>query len=260
MGIVKQHIVDNERNQITFLDSRWYLCEQDNNFYPSSSTILDAYPKSFAFYEWLKRVGDSADEIRDVAGDKGSTVHKLTEMYDLGEEVTLFNIEGNIDFRQVEWAMFEKYVQFIERFKPEILYTEMSMVSPILKYGGTLDRVIRLNGKTYLVDIKTSNLLHNHFWLQLASYVKLFNEKFPDINIDGVAILYLNAKTRTEGKKGDIQGIGWQLVFPPEPLDHYWGLFKATQALWLEENGSSKPRNLTYKTTHKKEKAKLIEA
>lgn len=251
MGIVNHHIIEEDRNQVTFLDCRYYTDEL-GDFYPSSTTVLDAYPKPYFFYEWLKTVGDRADEIRDAQGDKGSTVHKLTDLYDQGEEVSLRDINGEIKFKRSEWAMLEKYIEFSERFKPEILTTELSLVSPKLGYGGTIDRVMKLGGKTLLVDIKTGNSIYNHFWLQMASYVKLHEEIYPEVKIDGMAILYLNAKTRTEGKKGDIQGRGWQLIYPPKEFEHYWKLFMATHILWLEENEDAKPKNVSYQLTHKK--------
>lgn len=57
------------KDRIEFLDSRFYQ-HANGNFYPSVTTILDAYPKSAAFYEWLKKAGEDADEIRDEAGRK----------------------------------------------------------------------------------------------------------------------------------------------------------------------------------------------
>jgi hypothetical protein len=250
MSIIKTPVfVDKEKNRIEFADVRYYQAD-DGEYYPSSTTILDAYPKSFAFYDWLKRNGEDADEIRDEAGKTGSIVHQLTEAYDLGAEVSYLDEADSRKFRQSEWNMFEKYVEFSSRFTPEIIETETSMVSAKLGYGGTLDRKVKIEDKRLILDIKTSNLMHNHFWLQLASYSKL-NEELTGEKLD-VAILWLNAKTRTEGKKGSYQGKGWQLLFPEKPLEHYWKLFRATQALWMEENAGYKPRNIVYQLKYKK--------
>ena len=258
MGSKKPILVDKDKNRIEFLDTRYYLHES-GAWFPSNTTILDAYPKSAYFYEWLKKVGDQADEIRDEAGDKGSTVHQLTEAYDLGAEVCMMSENGHPLYKQIEWSMFERYVNFMERFQPQILDTELHIVSPELGFGGTLDRRLLLTeafgehaGKKVIMDIKTSNSLHNHYWLQQAGYVKLY-EKIYGEEVDDVCILWLNAKTRTEGKKGAIQGIGWQLVFPEKSIDYYWRLFRATHALWLEENKDYKPRNISYSLTHKKQ-------
>jgi hypothetical protein len=66
-----------------------------------------------------------------------------------------------------------------------------------------------------------------------------------------VAILWLNSKTRTEGKKGALQGIGWQLITKDNTTDDM-ALFLITQQLWQAQNADSKPRQATYQLTHKK--------
>jgi hypothetical protein len=238
-------------NQLTFLDTRFYT--EENDFFPSVTTYLEAYPKSYAYYEWLKAAGDNADEIRDEAGRKGSTVHKLTEDYDNGIEVMLLDENGHIDYKLAEWQMFEKYVEFRTKHNTAVIHNELNLVSRKYRMGGTIDRVMQINNKLFLVDIKTSNAVHNHYWLQLAAYQKMLEEKQPNLKLDGVAILWLNAKTRTEGKNGAIQGKGWQLCTCEDfsELDKYWTRFKACQTLWLAENEDAKPRQLTYSISHK---------
>jgi hypothetical protein len=245
-----QYMIDPENQTITLTDQRFYRSGRTGNFLPSSSTILNCYPKSASFYEWLKVNGEQADEIRDEAGRDGSIIHNLTERYDKGERVSLLNTDGTVSFSTRQWSMFERYVEFSERYKPTIIMNEENLVSDNLGYGGTLDRIINLNGNTLLIDIKTSNSLHNHYWLQMASYVELVKEFHPDLKIDGIAILWLNAKTRTEGKKDQIQGKGWQMVFPDNSIDYYMKLFKHTQVLYNEENANAKPHQLTYKLEH----------
>jgi len=248
-----QYYIDEEMQQMTFYDSRYYLNNKTGNYLPSASTILDAYPKGPEFFKWLKEKGSEADNIRDLAAAQGSFVHKCTEMYDNGEVVSLLNANGTISCSTREWAMFERYVQFSQKVCPIIKYNELSLVSEELGFGGTLDRIMEIEGKNYLMDIKTSNVLHNHYWLQLTAYKKLFNlEVDPEFKISGVGIIWLNAKTRGEGKSGSCQGKGWQVVFPDKEEEHYWKLFQHTQTLWLEENNNYKPNNLTYKLEHKK--------
>lgn len=237
-----------QNKQLTFLDSRFYQT-QDGGFVPSVTTILEAYPRGAAYYNWLKENGKDADEIRDEAGRRGSVVHKLTELYDAGEEVNLVNPNGSIDYKLNEWAMFERYVEFRRRFSFVTDCIELNIISKELGYAGTIDRVINMNGERILLDIKTSNAIYSSYWLQLAAYRSLLmNEK--GIMIDKVAILWLNAKTRTEGKKGDVQGIGWQMVIK-EDTSKDLDLFNATYQLWIAENGTSKPKQLTYQISHK---------
>jgi hypothetical protein len=258
-----------EKDRIEFLDSRFYQSAKTGQFLPSSTTILDAYPKPYAFYEWVKKMGEDADEYRDEQGRKGSAVHNLCEEYDNRLECNMVTEFGNPIYKQIEWAMFERYIEFRDRFKDyTLIANEVHYASDTLGYGGTLDRVferpilklgIQTKGKVVttdvkeriLVDIKTGNGLYNHMWLQMASYVQLWNEFNPKLPIDNIAILWLKASTRTDGKTGDVQGKGWQLRFPDKPIKYYWDLFRAVKAVWTEEYGDLKPKNMSYAIKHK---------
>lgn len=259
-----QFIVDPENNQITFTDLRFYTRDGEN-FYPSVTTILEAFPKDANFFKWLKENGEDADKIRDAAGADGSRVHSLTERYDNGEVVSLFDSDGRIRFSSKVWSQFEKYVEFRNRTKFDILMREENFVSDKYKTGGTIDigikftdeSIPKLLGKKYIIDIKTSNALHDSYWCQMARYKELYEEKTGD-TIDGIAILWLNAKTRTDGKKGDIQGRGWQLVFPDQPIEYYQELFEATEKLWWHMNKDARPRNTIYNIEHKYEDKKVL--
>ena len=246
------YFIDTNSKQITFTDNRFYRTE-DGGSVPSVTTILQAFPKDAHFFQWLKQVGEEADTIRDEAGRRGSIVHSLTEKYDAGEEISLLTQNGEIGFKLSEWSMFERYVDFRNCQPFEIIHNEFNLISTKLNFAGTIDRVITLNGKNYLIDIKTSNAVHDHYWLQLQAYKRLLWEYYDsDKVIDGVAILWLNAKTRTYGKGDAIQGPGWQLIIRDKAEETQdWELFKATQLLWSAQNQTIKPRELTYKITHK---------
>jgi hypothetical protein len=237
-----------DKKQITFLDQRFYGNDSDG-YVPSVTTILNAYPKDAGFYQWLKSVGEDADTIRDEAGKRGSIVHELTEQYDNGEEINFLNGSGSINFKLAEWAMFEKYVDFVKRYNPKNDLMEANYINYDLGFAGTIDRVIEINGKKILMDIKTSNAMHESYWLQLAAYRELL--RVNDVRVDEVAILWLNAKTRTMGTKGAMQGIGWQLISRAD-TSHDWELFRHTQELWLAQNRDIQPRKLSYQLTHKK--------
>jgi hypothetical protein len=234
--------------QLTFFDARFYITE-DGGYVPSVTHILECYPKGAAYYNWLKENGKDSDEIRDEAGRRGSVVHKLTEFYDAGYEVSLINPQGQIEYKLNEWAMFERYVNFRSRFQFVTDSIELNIISKELGYAGTIDRIIDMDGEKILLDIKTSNAIYPSYWLQLAAYRSLLMNK-AGIRVNKVAILWLNAKTRTEGKKGDVQGIGWQLI-TKDDTDKELQLFNATLNLWAAENTTSKPKSLTYQIIHK---------
>ena len=249
------YLIDEGANRIEFLDNRFYLEKKSGDMVPSVTTILEAWPKGPGFYKWLKEQGDNADVILDKAGEQGSIVHELTEIYDRGAEVRATNEVGEPRYRMAEWAMLERYVEFRERFAPSVLQIERNMVSSKLGYAGTLDRVMSFGGDLWLIDIKTSSSVWDHMHLQTAAYTNLFceleREAHPDPAKIRRGILHLNAKTRTSGKGDAIQGKGWQLVESPNPFDRDMELFAACMKMWHAVNANTKPRNLSYQLSHK---------
>lgn len=239
-----------KNNQITFTDARFYV-DTDGKYYPSATTLLEAYPKPFALLQWMKEVGKASDEIRDAAGRRGSTVHTLTEDYDRGQQIDLLGESGQPLYSMEEWSMFERYCDFSDRFNPVYDLIEQQIICPELGFAGTLDRVGVIDGKKYLLDIKTSNGIYNSYWLQIAAYrqAALIN---MGIEVDGAAILWLNAKTRTNGKKGDYQGVGWQMV-TRDNTDKDWELFQSVQKLWLAEHENEQPKQFSYNLSHQKQ-------
>lgn len=249
---MSNYFIDTNTKQITFTDNRFYTAES-GSFIPSVTTILQAYPKDAHFFQWLKQVGNDADTIRDEAGRRGSIVHSLTERYDAGEEINLLDNGGNINFKMSEWTMFERYVEYRKQVQQDIMFSEINFISETLGYAGTVDRIVNINGKTYLIDIKTSNTIYDHYWCQLAAYNELIKEAYQSKHvIDHVAVLWLNAKTRTAGKNGAIQGAGWQLIVREDSeCENDLKLFNATKLLWDAQNSDMKPNNKSYSLTHK---------
>lgn len=243
--------LDIPNNRIDFLDTRFYITES-GNYVPSVTTILECYPKGKEFYDWLKKHGEDSDDIRDEAGRKGTVVHDLTEKYDKGEQVSLLDENGNIGFKLFEWNCFEKYVEFRSRFECEIHAIECNMSSDRLGFAGTMDRdiTIAIKGKRYLCDIKTSNNIWDEYWLQMVAYQKLAEDLNGSNRFDGRAIVWLNAKTKTDGKKDAIQGKGWQVLIDESDPAEQWNIFLATQKLWNAKNESMKPRQTSYQLSH----------
>ncbi|WP_018629238.1 hypothetical protein [Niabella aurantiaca] len=240
----KNYKVDLENRRITFLDTRFYYSES-GQFLPSVTTILEAYPKGAQYYEWLKKNGQDSDDIRDEAGRRGSIVHNLTERYDAGEELSLLDNNGNLGYTLTEWNALAKWVNFRERHKFDVIYSEQNIVSDKLGHAGTLDRIISIDGELWLLDIKTSSAIYPSYWLQVAAY-KQMAETELNLKIDRVGIWWSNAKTRTEK---EYQGVGWQLVTKTDTTKDT-ELFNATKKLWLAENEGSKPKQVSYSLSY----------
>lgn len=71
----------------------------------------------------------------------------------------------------------------------ELLGMEEELVLPYC--SGTYDVLLKIDGKIYLVDLKTSNHVGFDYFLQLAAYRHLLY-KVKNINIDGCLVLQLD--------------------------------------------------------------------
>jgi hypothetical protein len=242
---------DKEAKQVNFLDERFYT-NDDINYFPSVTTILNVYPKGEYFYDWLRQVGYNSQRIVDDAANQGSKVHDMIESYCNGLDVNWVNKEDEPIYTLKEWKMFLGYVEFYEKYQPKLECVEGKFVSPSLGFGGAVDQVFMLDGLRIMSDNKSSNSLHKSNELQLGAYATMWNEKFPNKKIDKTAIMWVNAKTRGESKN-KIQGKGWQLKIFDRPYQESYKLFEHTHAIWKEENPNYYPKNKSYPSLINKE-------
>ena len=238
-----------ELKQINFLDRRVYK-RDEGKFYPSVTTILQYMPKNKFFDNWLKDVGHNADLIMRKAGKEGTQVHEAAEALVLGKEVNWMDDYGSAKYSQLVWEMILKFYDFWTTHKPELISAEEFVFSDEFKYAGTADLLVKMDGETWLLDIKTSNNLHRSYNLQLAAYAKAIEEA-KGIKIDRTGIIWLKSSTRSASKKkGAYQGKGWQIKIIDE-IDYNFDLFKTIYKLYLLENPNTEPIYNSYPTTLK---------
>ncbi len=192
---VVEYSADNK--QVNVLDQRFY--RRDGKYYPSITSILNYFPKNQFFHNWLKDVGHNSDIIASKAAAEGTQVHNASEKLMLGEEVHWMNEDGKVNYSLDVWKMILKFADFWKQVKPELIATEYHLFSDEHQYAGTTDIICRIDGKIWLIDIKTSNSIHTSYNLQLAAYAKAWNETHNE-PIEGIAILWLKANTRGEKK------------------------------------------------------------
>lgn len=252
----KQVFHEKEQQKIFVLGEGFYPSPKiADKFYPGCTTILDVFPKGFGFQQYLKDVGNNATEILERAGAFGSKVHASTEELNNGAELRWISKDGSANYTIEEWKSVLRYFDFWKKCEPELIANELKMCSDDLRFGLTLDRVLMINGKRFLVDIKTSNYLHKTYELQTAACSVMWNHFNPDQPIEHTAILWLKANVRTskiDHEKLIYQGVtdagAWQLkVYETHYYDSF-KLFEHVQAIWesLPENKNYKPKNLIF--------------
>ena len=238
-----------ELKQINFLDRRVYK-RSEGVYYPSVTTILQYMPKNKFFENWLKDVGHTADYIMRKAGKEGTQVHEAAEQLVLGQEVSWMDDYGNAKYSQIVWEMILKFAEFWKTYKPELISSEQFVWSDEYKFAGTADIVCKMNGETWLIDLKTSNSIHKSYDLQLASYAKGLEES-RDVKIERTGILWLKAHSRGPSKqKNVIQGKGLKLLQYEEVFNQN-ELNKLIYELYKLENPNTEPIYNSYPTTLK---------
>lgn len=116
--------------------------------------------------------------------ERGSRVHKATEMFD----------RGTLDWNSVDESEIG-YVQAYEKFildtgfKPEII--EEKLYSPTFGFAGIPDRAGKLNGRNVIVEIKTGVENRRYERLQTAAQYILLTENYTDYKISSRIALHI---------------------------------------------------------------------
>jgi hypothetical protein len=241
--------ISDDHKQITLPDSRFY--RRNGSYYPSVTYVLSYYPKGKFFEDWLKKVGYASEYIVKKASEEGTQVHEMIEEYLNGNEVNFLNQHGNPQYNPDVWLMFLRFVEFWETYDPKLIETEVHLFSDELKVAGTCDLIVEINGKLWLLDLKTSNQLQLTYELQTAVYGQCYEECFGK-KINRYGILWLKSSKR-KAAKGKMQGKGWEIVESTRTFEENIDIFKTVKRLFDLENPTHSPIFTEFRTVAKRE-------
>jgi hypothetical protein len=247
----RKYFIDIKAKQLNLLDERWY--EWEGRHFPSVTSILEAYPKGSAFYNWLKKHGDESDKYRDFTAAAGSRIHDACHRLAMGDTVSYYDVvegSGTVEnFSFEEWEKVCAFANFWNESEFECLLAEQIIVNPSLEVAGTMDLAAKKGDDVWIIDIKTGNE-YDHHSLQIAAYANAYNdmirlEKWLDPEGKKIklpmatkgAVLYLGAKYKRDWKLKEVKNIAGELE-----------AFKALLAVWKHANPKAKPRFKTYPT------------
>jgi len=106
---------------------------------------------------------------RDAAMHFGTAVHLACELWDKG------NLNETI-LDKLLIPYLDGWKKFLADSKPKIMDIENPLYSPKYRYGFRIDRVLKINERITIVDIKTSADAQQGTDLQLAAYLSGWNE------------------------------------------------------------------------------------
>lgn len=123
---------------------------------PLLTTMLkDGGPE--AATKWLSAIPDYQ---RDTAAELGTLVHALAEAIARGIEIEVDPTTEPFVTAILRWRA---------AYKPQVLNAEYMVYSETHRYGGTADMACRINGETWLIDIKSGKGAYSETGLQLAA-------------------------------------------------------------------------------------------
>ena len=185
-----------EFSELAF-EEKGHIYKLNGEIVPSVTTVMN--PLSRSLYKGVD------EAILNKAADRGTAVHNAIETY------TLYGIEDiDPEFR----GYFDAYVKWYEDYDPICLANECKVYHKILRYAGTADMPVIINGQLILVDFKTSASVNKMLTgVQLEAYSKAYESH--GFSFDGKAILHL----KNNGK------YGW--TFYPKNDTESWEVFGA---------------------------------
>jgi len=205
------------------ISDHWYRVGK--KYYPSSTTILNAYPLAYELVKWLADQGwDTSQRIKLQAGESGTKIHDAIEIL-----ITTNNILARRNYSLEEWYKLSTFVAWYEETKPEVVATEIPLYSRKYGYAGRADALCKISGKYVLVDWKTSKSIYPHFKLQTASYAQALQEMNNTLMIAETAILQLGAKNKK----------GYRFVTEDKWQEHF-KIFLNVKKTWEFERGITK--------------------
>jgi hypothetical protein len=120
------------------------------------------------------------------------------------------------------------FLDWYDEFKPEVISTEYIVWGK--GYAGTVDLKAKIGDKTYVIDFKTSNAIHDSHRAQIAAYGLTED-------VDDIALLHLGNTTK---KKYSF------LVYEGEKKRKYEQQFQAALNMFHTLNPKAKPTDETF--------------
>lgn len=189
-GFIKMLYAGKLYNKSYYIGRR-YLSMASNYYHngvpvPRVTSILDKMIHEPFLLQWANNLGfkyiSYRQEVRKAA-DIGSEAHSIISKILTRKEIK----SGNLPF-PVQ-AFLAWYGNILNYPYHKVIYSEKTFTCPL--YGGTLDALLEVNGKRYLIDFKTSNSIRYQYLLQVAAYRYLMLQN-GERDIDAAIILQLD--------------------------------------------------------------------
>ena len=164
----------------------------------AANYLIDNFRVGMTLAEFKTLVATAVDiynKTRDDAGDVGSRVHGIIDdfmkLVIAGQEPAdpMVMVKEEVDFRVV--SCFRAFLDWYKKSGYRPIFSEKRQASLIHEFAGTIDDAGIIGDKTVLMDLKSSNQINDDYYLQVAAYVYMEEERDPDIRFDEAWIIRL---------------------------------------------------------------------
>jgi len=176
------------------IDEKNYRCYKTprGDKLPSITTILGKTKSDFSkgnIESWMKREGDAAYHIMELAKIYGSKTHEAIE-----ETLHNRNPDLNMEMVSFHYVQLEKYIKKIDNIRG----IELVLYSEKLGIAGTADCIAEYDNKLSIIDYKTKRKPQREEWLEdpfiQATFYGIAFEELTGIHVEQIVILVSDEK------------------------------------------------------------------
>jgi len=177
-----------------------------------------------ALMHWSWNEGKEGRDYRKSqqdAADAGTLAHWMVERHIQHLPKTI-PPAADPETMRLACLSFDAFREWFDQSRIELVETEMHLISPEWRFGGTPDAVGRIKGNLCLLDWKTSKGIYAEYLIQLAAYEHLWNANRDEHITGGIHTCRFDKTT------GGFSHHWW----PSEALRPAWRAFVALRDLY----------------------------
>lgn len=179
-----------------------------NRYMDKEGLIIWAFRRGRQGARWLngnrdKEIGATVDAMVDLQLRECPTSEIRSRLEQLGDSAAIAKAQ----------AAFRQWERWRIKYSCELEVYEVSLVSEQHRYGGTLDHLVRVQGRRAILERKASPAIYPNYLVQTAAYKPLWQENNIRLPINGGFHLLALPKDGSEFKHHYYQDLddAWQL-------------------------------------------------
>ena len=134
---------------------------------------------------------------RDKAGDIGTAVHDMIEMY-VKAQINGNRFQAKHQDERVQ-KMFDKFVEWEKEENIKFLLSEQKLYSEKHWFAGTVDLIFEKDGKRFIGDIKTAKDIYQTNYIQMGGYDIMLEELGKLKDCAGYCVINIPKQFKKDG-------------------------------------------------------------